>query len=350
MPAGNREAQGCRTGDSRGQVSGVFLAVSVALGIYFLASLSILSVEYSVILLIALLVFFIAFLRTDFALYILIFSMLFSPEIGLGRIPGREIAVRVEDLFIIVIFFGWMAKMAITKNLAFIKKSVLNPPIFLYIFACFLSTLLGLLAGELSLRSSFFYLFKYLEYFLLYFMVINNLRDERQAKIYVGLILITCLLVSVYGLFQIPSGQRVTAPFEGKEGGEPNTFAGYLLMMMALIISLIQNIPFKKQGFWLLGFLGLTLYIFVNTGSRGAWLGFFPMLAVFIFLNKRHRFPLLLVTATFLLLLPFIMPQKMQARIKETFNPEKSVSVFGSQVTIAESAAARVDSWKTAMP
>src|SRR2546426_8383069 len=65
-------------------------------------------------------------------------------------------------------------------------------------------------------------------------MVANNLGDRSQAWRLVGAALLTAAIVSVIGAAQIPSGQRVSAPFEGSEG-EPNTFGGYLVLMIAVI-------------------------------------------------------------------------------------------------------------------
>ena len=333
-------------GKPRGQVSGIFLAVSVALAVYFITSLGLLSFEYSIVFILALCVFFVSFIRTDFALCILILSMLFSPEIGAGHISGRTIAVRAEDLFLIVIFFGWLAKMAIRKEIGIVKFTSLNQPIFFYIFACLLSTLFGLLRGEIVLRSAIFYVFKYVEYFILFFMVINNLKNERQAKMYVHVMLLTCFLVSCYGLYQIPSGQRVTAPFEGDEGGEPNTFAGYLLLMMAVVIGYILYRPFRRARAVFIGLLGLMFYVFIYTLSRGAWLAFFPTIGVFLLLSRRYRGPLVLLVALGLLILPFSMPKTVHQRIKETFNAETTVKVLGKKMVISESAAARINSWQ----
>jgi len=333
-------------GKPRGQVSGIFLAVFVALAVYFVASLHLLSFEYSIIFVLALFVFFLSFIRTDFALCVLILSMLFSPEIGAGHITGRTVTVRLEDLFLIVIFFGWLAKMAVRKDIGFVKHNPLNQPIFFYIFVCMLSTLFGLFRGEIVLRSAVFYVFKYVEYFILFFMVINNLKDRQQAKMYLNVMLFTCLLVSFYGLFQIPSGQRVTAPFEGNEGGEPNTFGGYLLLMMAVVIGYILYRPYPKARIFFIGFLGLLLYVFIYTLSRGAWLAFFPLLLVFLLVSKRYRVPLALLIAACVLLLPFTMPKKVHQRIQETFEAETTVNVLGRKMAISESAAARFNSWQ----
>jgi len=65
--------------------------------------------------------------------------------------------------------------------------------------------------------------------------------------------------VSVIGLAQVPSGERVSAPFEG-EIGEPNTFGGYLLFMMAIAAGIAfetENARRRTQCLVLLGVMGV---------------------------------------------------------------------------------------------
>ncbi|HEO64141.1 MAG TPA: hypothetical protein ENN78_02610, partial [Candidatus Omnitrophica bacterium] len=81
-------------------------------------------------------VFLIAVLKTDVALVILIFSMLLSPELRLAEIPGREVVLRLDDLLLFVVFFGWLAKMAINKELGLLRHTPLNRFIISYIVVC----------------------------------------------------------------------------------------------------------------------------------------------------------------------------------------------------------------------
>jgi len=95
---------------------------------------------------------------TQIALYILIFSMLFSPEIIVGETGGatlgRGITLRVDDLLVAVIGFSWLARMAINKELGLFLKTPLNRPIAYYMLVCIASTLLGALFGRLDLKTA----------------------------------------------------------------------------------------------------------------------------------------------------------------------------------------------------
>src|SRR5207245_9023154 len=78
---------------------------------------------------------------------------------------------------------------------------------------------------------------KYDESFDVYYMTVNHVRDRAQARLLIMAAFVTAAIVSVIGAAQIPSGQRVSAPFEG-EAGEPNTFGGYLVLMVGLAAGL----------------------------------------------------------------------------------------------------------------
>lgn len=302
---------------------------------------------YLFIIILSLIIFFISLLRTDIGLIILILAMLFSPEFRAGDIPGRAVVLRIDDVFLLVIFLGWLAKMAINKELGFLKVTPLNRPIMAYSAICVLSTLLGALRGDVKIQQGIFYLLKYFEYFFLFFMVINNIRNVKQVKMLIFFLLATCFLVCVYAwLTKGGIEGRVTAPFEGKEGGEPNTFAGYLILMMALMIGLIIHTQSQKQRMLFLALLGFAFVPFILTLSRSGWLSFFPMYVTFLVIPNRFRPLMFMGLLVLIALMPVVAPERVRLRVKETFAPEKTYKIMGKDFNVAESAAARIDSWK----
>src|SRR4029450_8542803 len=131
----------------------------------------------------------------------------------------------------LVVALSWLAKTAVNKELGLAVKTPLNRPILAYVAGTAIGTLMGDASGPGGGIGGFFYVLKYVEYFVVYYMVVNNLVDRRQAWRLVTAALLTAVIVSLIGLTQIPTGQRVSAPFEGRDG-EPNTFGGYLLLLM----------------------------------------------------------------------------------------------------------------------
>src|SRR5215470_12096721 len=152
----------------------------------------------------ALTMFGLVFLRSDWGIYLVIVSMLLSPEFGAGgsgESMRGSITLRTEDFVLIVIGLSWLAKTAVNKELGLIAKTPLTTPI-------------GYLTGTVRTQSGFFFVLKYIEYFVVYYMVVNNLRDRPHAWRMVAVAFTTAAIVRVVGGAQIPSGGRVSAPFE----------------------------------------------------------------------------------------------------------------------------------------
>ncbi|HSF03891.1 MAG TPA: hypothetical protein VLA62_12825, partial [Solirubrobacterales bacterium] len=80
-------------------------------------------------------VFVFVFVKAEAGLYLVLFSMLLSPEfaIGGGRLAeSRAVIVRLEDLLLVAIGLSWLAKTAVNKELGLVVKTPLNQWIFIY--------------------------------------------------------------------------------------------------------------------------------------------------------------------------------------------------------------------------
>ena len=297
-------------------------------------------------------IFIAGFASTDIALYILIFSMLLSPEFVVGTTEGaalgRGVTLRLDDFLIVIIGVSWLAKMSIKKELGLFLKTPLNRPIAYYIIICLVSTLLGAMFGRVSLKTGFLFVMKYFEYMIIYFMVANHLESKKQIRNYLWAMLITCAIVSIIGIAQIPGGGRVSAPFEG-EVGEPNTFGGYLVFMISIVLGLLlASNSFRDQLLYgLLAFLSAVPFIY--TQSRTSYLAAIPAALAFVWLSERRNW----VIAAVLLLgisLPFIAPEPARERLAYTLTQGRSqrdvVEVGG--LKLDTSLSARLRSYKAA--
>jgi len=249
----------------------VFGIVAVVVAFLLAQGLTNVSVTYTMGAVAALLLFTIAFARTDWGIYIVIFSMLLSPQFGEkgGVGAGRGVTLRTEDFVLLVIGLSWLAKTAVNKELNLIARTPLNWPILVYIAANLVATMLGYLTGTIRSWSGYFYVLKYVEYFVIYYMAVNNLRDRAHAWRLVAAAFITAAVVSVIGLAQVPSGERVSAPFEG-EAGEPNTFGGYLLFMIAIAAGIAFETTNGRRRAQCMALLGLMAVPFFFTLSRAS--------------------------------------------------------------------------------
>jgi O-antigen ligase len=276
----------------------------------------------------ALVLFLLAFARTEFALYVMVFSMLLSPEITAsagGLAERRDVTLRTEDFVLLVIGFTWFAKTAVNKELGLVAKTPLNRPIIAYVAVNLMATLLGYLMGSVHTAAGYLYVLKYIEYFVVYFMVVNNLRDRDHAWRLLTAALLTAAIVSVIGLTQIPSGERVSAPFEG-ESGEPNTLGGYLLFMMAIAGGIALESTRLAVRARFVALLGLMAVPFVFTLSRASYLGVIPAFLALLAVTTRRRtlVAIVLIVVVCSPLLLVVAPSSVVNRVLYTFEPEAS--------------------------
>jgi len=180
---------------------------------------------------------------------------------------------------------------------------------------------------------------------------VNNLRDREHGWRLVGAAFITAAIVSVIGLAQVPSGERVSAPFEG-EIGEPNTFGGYLLFMMAIAAGIAFETENTRRRAQCLILLGVMAVPFFFTLSRASYLGLIPAFLVIARFSTRRRLVvglilLGLVTSPVLI---FVAPKSVKDRVTYTFKEEKgSDTVRVGKVAFDPSTSARLLSFKSAL-
>jgi O-antigen ligase len=272
--------------------------------------------------------------------------MLLSPEIAVGGGSQRELSIRMDDLLIIIISLGWLARSAFYKDLGLFIKTPLNKAILYYVTICILATMFGMVSGNVKPLQGSMFVLKYMEYFLIFFMVLNNIHSRDQIKRYFIAIIITAVIVSLYAIAQIPSGDRISAPFEGKEG-EPNTFGGYLILMMSLLSGILLSYKYPKVK--AASFLAIVLVTvtFLFTLSRSSWMAVAGMyITLLLFSNRRILLVVILIIGVFTA--PMIMPKSVEERFNKTFmskpvESKEQVKVGGVYLDL--SASERINSY-----
>ncbi len=219
----------------------------------------------------------------------------------------------MEDVLLALIGLSWFAKNAVMKDLGLFLKTPLNKPILFYMLVCVLSTGFGLMAGRVDPKTGALYVLKYFEYFIVFFMMVNHVRNGTQLKRFVFCLFLTAFLVSVIGFFQIPGGERVSAPFEGPVG-EPNTFGGYLLFIGMVAAGLAAKVKDRKTRHLLLLLIVCMVPPFFFTQSRSSYLAFIPACMVLGFMTER-RLIIVGLLAVGLLLSPLFLPSIVKNRI-----------------------------------
>lgn len=290
-----------------------------------------------------------AFTSVSAALYLLIASMLLSPEIAIGRIDGRgvggrEVSFRMDDILLVVIGMSWLVKNIIYRELALFRETPLNRPIAVYMVICVVATLLGMLNGHVRPTTGFLFVLKYFEYFFVFFMVVNHVRSQQQVVGLVGALLTVGLIISLYAIYQIPSGQRASAPFEG-ESGEPNTLGGYLVFLLAIMTGLLLHVQFGPIRIALLVLGGVAILALMATLSRSSYLaGAVLLMAVGLTQWRRPR--VLTVLLVIIMLIPLLAPANVKQRVNETFfGRQYGGEIKVGQVGLDLSTTERLKSW-----
>jgi O-antigen ligase len=334
-------------------------APSIAVGIILIGALlvgyllTILGAVHSFGLIIVLLIFVCVFLWPEAGLYLLIFAMLLSPEIIAGNLGGkanldRGFTLRLEDFLLVFIGLSWFARSAIDKTTGLFRKTPLNQPIAAYILACFLATLWGKITGDVKGMAGFFFVLKYFEYMIVFFMVVNYVDTEDQAKRLLFCLFLTCFIVTIYGLVQIPSGIRVSAPFEGK-AGEPNTLGGYLVFMGAVAVALIDHMKDLRVRFGLAVLMVVLIITLLYTQSRASYLAAIPTYLVLTLFSRKKLY----LAAGLVIILtvgPLVLPKVAEERIAYTFTqPEAKGQIQIGKFRLDTSLSSRVYSWKSGL-
>jgi O-antigen ligase len=282
--------------------------------------------------------------NTDAGLAILIISMLLSPEILLGRVPGRDVVIRAEDILLVVITFAWLAKTAIKKGLAIFVKTPLNKIISLYLFLCYVSTFRGMALGYVGLEKGLFYLLRYTEYFLLFILVANQVHSRKQIRFFLASFFIVCAIVSVIGILQIPSGARVTAPFEG-EAGEPNSFGGYLLFILCIAIGIYLHDVSPRLKKAMLALSVLIIFPFFYTLSRASYTALVFSFIAFVIFSKK-KFILVSVMTALILAGILLKPGAVLTRVTSTFQTRQANLAQIGGFYLDSSSSERIFSWQ----
>ena len=293
------------------------------------------------------------FYNTKLAIYILIFSMLLSPEFGSRSTTGSGFTIRIDDILLAIIVFTWIGKMALYKEFKIIRKTPMHKAIIYYMVVCIISTGLGMLRGNVNYLTGSFFLLKYFEYFVVFFMVHSYITKKEEIRHFYYAILITFLAVVIVAISQIPSADRLTAPFEG-EGGEPNTLGGYLLLIIAVNLSIIfysnalQKLWIKRS---VLAITMVAVIPFLLTNSRGSWVAGIPVAISYILLRKSRNITIIFVVMM-LILAPFILPDTIIDRVTYTFQEQRGYARTLQEevggITLDTSASERVRSWRNA--
>ncbi len=167
-------------------------------------------------------------------------------------------------------------------------------------------------------------------YLLLYWLFANSVTSFRQVKQIIVAMLLSALLVSLYGVFQYFSHVQMLSP-EWIDKDQfpdiktrvfstlynPNLLAAYLVAVISLTLSFIGSVKQTKEKCALAVILISCLACLVFTYSRGAWLSLLIMILLLgTIVNRKLLWSLMGVPA-----LIFLFKESLLKRLYSIVNP-----------------------------
>lgn len=211
----------------------------------------------------------------------------------IGSFEFLGITWRASHIFALFTLLAWLFTFFV-KKINFNAKNPLLFPIFLF----FGFSVFSLINAQNLQRAILVFLFHI--FVILFSISIPNLiKSKDQLNKIIKIILISCFLVSLFGIYQFV-GDMLGLPYTitglrehytkqvfgfprvHSTALEPLYFANYLLIPISLLFSLLLSKKKDKilNTFWLVTILGLAILNLVLTLSRGGFLG----LAIVLFL------------------------------------------------------------------
>lgn len=284
--------------------------------------------------------FLFSFASVPLSMQLLIVSMLLSPEFVVAQTEKRGVTIRLEDIILVVVTSSWILRMAVLKDVGFVFKTPLNPPIILYSVVAVLSTAFGVWRGSVELWSGFFFVLKFVEYFILFMMVVNYVRDFDTFYRMLNTMLVVCGVICLYGFYQALTGGDVAAPFEGSKG-EHNTLGGYLVLLGGVAGGILLYTESSVER----GLLGIMTVILIATLlfslARGSWIAGLIVLFI-LFLRAPNKNVFIVAVLGGMIMLWFLTPDVTKQRFLYTFYQplatEAQVSVLGVRLDTSTSA------------
>jgi len=246
--------------------------------------------------------------------------------------------------FTLTIASSWIIKCIYQQKFIF-KSTPFDIPLFLFFFSQLISTILSI-DPQTSIWGYYsrFHggLLSTISYLVLYFAFTTHLTDAKHLKTSLKIILITALVVSIYGILErlgidkhiwVQDVQnRVFSTL-----GQPNWLAAYLICLLPITFSLILK---HKNPLSLAYSLSLSFIFFITllfTRSRSGILGFGLSLFIFLILTiiknglKKLPFKKLVLVFTTIGLTALVVgtsfTPSLSQLIKKTYTPQVSVGL-----------------------
>lgn len=250
-------------------------------------------------------------------------------------IPSNLGGVLSPTLLMIVGVWGtalvWLAHKIMTKDFSWRASSAFLPLlIMLAVFA--VATVQSVLPGASLLNFVI-----WATAMLVFLMVVNTVRNSRDAAVLLGPILVGGVLMALWAAYQVKHPPVVTEHWVDPSEGNlvrvfagmmnPNYLAEYMELWIPLSVALWLQNP-RRQLLLAVPVLAMVFALFV-TQSRAGWLALVLGLAVFVLLRSgRYAVFFIVMGVVGLLLAPRILPASVMKHLLTAFDPKNTSNQY----------------------
>ncbi len=229
------------------------------------------------------------------AVFLIVFIPIYPKFPLFDILPGYIVRARLEDILMLIAFatFG----LYLLRGKVSLRNNPLAWPIAIYAIVGLLSSLSAMFITQSvplepnHVGKMFLHYFRRLEYFSMFFIVFSSIKSLNQVKKYIYIVVIVLLIVSVYGFAQkylyfpafstmnrefskgwalyLTENARVLSTFGGHYD-----LAGYLMMTLTLLLSLIMTMRKKIVQLGLIILFIFSFWILILTSSRISFLAY----------------------------------------------------------------------------
>ncbi len=152
---------------------------------------------------------------------------------------------------------------------------------------------------------------------MVFILVGSALRTLDDVRKQLTFFFVVATIVCAYGIYGIRALHRVTAPFEGGRGAEPNTFGGYVIIVMSVAGGLFITAPNRRIKLICLFLIVAAFIPFLYTLSRASYVAF--LVALLALGITSRKLVILATLIAILCLYPILAPKEIQDRVNYTF-------------------------------
>lgn len=235
------------------------------------------------------------------------------PKFPLVNVPGTYVAIRLEDIFFLVVFWVWFL------NIKPKVKQIINEPIYqlfiLFWFIGGLSLLSGLfITHSVTPHLGILHWFRRVEYMMFFIMAATTIKSFEEVKVLLKIFALVTIFIVLYGfgqeLFRFPVISTTNREFSkglilflSPEARVNSTFAGHydLAFFLTVVLVMLGSLFFaykKISSKVIMALSGIGSFILLGmTAARVSFVATLVALSLSFWLNNKKFLVVLLFIA-----------------------------------------------------